>query len=232
MEESAPGAAAAARTISSGALTVSQRQRLERLTSEATKRAWLEPLRRREKNKKALSEPELWAAHHELMWEAFRAPDFPPIGRSEIDRAKTRLTKIGANAEKLANEIGEVGKDAQLEGQWFTYQKRNREIDQIGLPYIGFASAATAIHGLADFFKLAATDYKVEGPVPPVGQPRDQEALKTTVIRQLAQVCKRHFGTPMYSTVATLANAALGRSDLDADTVRGAVRDPGIKSVH
>lgn len=64
----------------------------------------------------------------------------------------------------------------------------------------------------------------------PVGQPLDRDALKTTVIRQIARGCKRHFGTPMYSTVATLANASLGRSDIDADTVRGALRNPGIKS--
>ena len=70
----------------------------------------------------------------------------------------------------------------------------------------------------------AATSYKPEGPVPPVRQVNDSEAHKTTVIRKLAQVCKKHFGSPMYGTVATLANASLGRTDIDAETVRASLR--------
>jgi hypothetical protein len=230
MEELAPGAAAAARFIGGGALTRSQRRRLERLTNEATRRAWLEPLRPRQKNKKALSRPKLWAAHHELMWEAFRAPDFQPIGQKEIDRARVRLKQIGKIGEKFAKEIGDVGNDVQLEGLWVMYQKRRRGATLLGQPYETLASQATALRGLADFFSRTAAFYKPEGPVLPVGQPRDRDALKTTVIRQIAKVCKRHVGTPMYSTVARLANASLGRRDIDADTVRGAVRNPGVKS--
>jgi len=52
----------------------------------------------------------------------------------------------------------------------------------------------------------------------------DSEAHKTTVIRKLAQVCEKHFGSPMYGTVATLANASLGRTDIDAETVRASRR--------
>jgi hypothetical protein len=170
------------------------------------------------------------AAHHELMWEAFRAADFQPIGQTEIERAKARLTEIGTIAEKLANEIGEVGNDAQLDGLWITYLRRRREGSQIGQPYVRLGFLAAVLHGLADFFRRAATQFKPEGPVPSVGQPGDRDALKTTVIRQIGQVCKRHFGTPMYSTVATLANASLNRNDIDDQTVRGSLRNPGIKS--
>ena len=84
MEEFAPGAAAAARAIEVEQLSDTRRLRLERLTSEATRKAWLEPLRRRNKGKKALSKNRLWKAHHELMFEAYRAPDFQPVGNAEI----------------------------------------------------------------------------------------------------------------------------------------------------
>ena len=83
---------------------------------------------------------------------------------------------------------------------------------------------ADVLERIADFCERAATHYKHEGPIPPVRQVNDSEALKTTVIRQLAKVCKRHFGTSMYNTVANLANASLGRTDIDAVTVRASLR--------
>ena len=220
-----------ARTISGWALTGSQRHRLERLTSEATRRAWLEPLHRRQKNKEALSQSKLWEAHYELMWEAFRAPGFQPIGQKKIDASRARLKQIAMIAEQLANEIGEVGRDMLLESLWVKYQRSRRE-DTLAGPYEGLAPQTAALRRLADFFRRAAPLYTPQGPVRPVGQPRDRDALKTTVIRQIAQVCKKHFGTPMYSTVATLANASLGRDDIDDKTVRGSLRNPGIKSAH
>jgi hypothetical protein len=83
---------------------------------------------------------------------------------------------------------------------------------------------ADVLERIADFCERAATHYKHEGPIPPVRQVNDSEALKTTVIRQLAKVCKRHFDTSMYNTVANLANASLGRTDIDAVTVRASLR--------
>jgi hypothetical protein len=156
------------------------------------------------------------------MWEAFRAPEFQPIGRSETKRAKERLEELSTATECVANEVNQIGKDGQLEGMWLAYRNRRPMLSQL-LPG-DLLSIATALHGLSDFFLRAAALYKPEGPVPPVGQPRDHDALKTTVIRQIAQVCKRHFGTPMYSTAATLANAALERDDIDDRIVQGSLR--------
>lgn len=221
----APGAAQAARTISGGNLSDTQRERLARLTSDATKRAWLEPRRRRQKTQRILTEDELWNAYHELMWESYRSTDFEPIGRPEIEQSKARLGAISADAGKLAREIREVGNDLQLVALWLTY-RNNRRTDGFlrslpdDLPLL-----PGVIDRLADFFERAAPLYKLEGPVPPVGQPQDLEALKTTVIRQIANTCRKHFGTGLYSTVATLANASLGRTDITRETVRGSLRD-------
>jgi hypothetical protein len=222
MEKSAPGAAGAASTISRGNLTEAKRQRLARLTGEDTRHAWLEPLRRRQKSKKELSADELWAAHHELMFQAFRAPDSTPIGRLEIERAKLRLERIGTAAQDLAKEICEVSNDAQLEGIWSTYRSQ-RPYALANLPD-RLPSLTVQLVWVADFFRRATTHYKPEGPVPPVGQPKDRDALKTTVIRQIAQTCLKHFNTGFPSTVATLANAALNCTDINRDSVRGSLR--------
>jgi hypothetical protein len=225
MDERAPGAAEAARSISRGNLSDIERRRVERLTSDATKRAWLEVLHQREKSKRKLSETELWAAQHELMWEAYRAPDFTPIGPAEIEQSKARLVKIGEDAANLAGDIGDIGNDAQLAGMWLAY--RNNRINDAILRVLpsDLTLVAAALYRVEDFFQRAAELYKPEGPVTPVGQPGDLKALKTTVIRQIAHVCQKHFGTPMYSTVATLAKASLDRTDIDRETVKGSLRN-------
>jgi hypothetical protein len=225
MEKSAPGAAAAARSIGDGPLSDSQRQRLERLTSETTRRAWLEPLRQRNKSKKTLSEPELWAAHHELMLEAYRAADFQPIGQSEIEQSTATLLEIGTAVKSLAHEIGEAGSDGQLVGMWLTYRNGRRDDALLERLPSHLPLVATALERLADFFQQASKYYKPQGPVPPVGQPGDRDALKTTVIRQIAQTCRIHFDAVLHSTVATLANASLNRTDIDRYSVAGSLRN-------
>jgi hypothetical protein len=77
---------------------------------------------------------------------------------------------------------------------------------------------------VGDFCERAAPIYKPQGPVVPVGKVKGHKALTTTVIRQIAQVCHKHFSTPMYSTVTTLARASLGQADIDDKTVRASLR--------
>ena len=221
----APGAAQAARTINKSNLSDIQRDRLVRLTSDATRRAWVEPRRRRRKTQRILTEDELWDAHHELMWESFRSADFDPIGRPQIEQSKARLGAISADAGKLAREIREVGNDLQLVGLWLTYRNNRRTDDLLRSLPDDLPLLPDVIDRLADFFEGAAPLYKPEGPVPPVGQPQGPEALKTTVIRRIANTCRKHFDTVLYSTVATLANASLGRTDISKETVRGSLRD-------
>jgi hypothetical protein len=107
MKKSAPGAADAARKISGWALSESQQQRLARLTSKDTKSAW--ETTKRYGQRKNLSAEELRQAHHELMWEAFRAADFQPVGHSENEQEKAKLEQIGKTARRFAREIREVG---------------------------------------------------------------------------------------------------------------------------
>jgi hypothetical protein len=225
MDACAPGAADAARQIwADQGLSQGQRERLMRLASDATRSAWRE-LPRRHKSKRKLSVEELRSAQDELMWEAYRAVDFRPIGRSETDRLKAKLEKIGTDAEELAHNISETGNDIQVEGLWRIYRKNRRTDDLlIALPD-DIISVAGSLKRVGDFFGRAAPLYKPEGPVPHVGQPQDTDALKTTVIRQIAKTCKSHFGTVLYSTVATLANASLGRADITRISVRGSLRN-------
>lgn len=223
MEKSAPGAADAARTISRGILSRAQQQRLARLTGDDTKIAWLEPLRRRKKSEKELSAAELWAAHFELMTEAFRAPDFRPLGKPEIKEAKERLEAVGTEAQQLAIEIREVGEDAQLYGLWGLYRGQYHDEALANLPD-RLPSIASTLDGLADFFRRAALHYKPEGPVPPVGKPKNRNALKTTVKDKIAETCRKHFKTEFSTTVARLANASLNCTDIDRNSVRGSRR--------
>jgi hypothetical protein len=225
MEDFAPGAAAAARVIVCDTLSDIQRRRLERLTSEATRRAWLEPRRHRQKSRKQLSEEGLYQAHHELMWEAYRAVDFQPIGEPEIERSIGRLLDIRDAATNLARSISEAGSDVQLVGMWLAYRNNRRDDRLVQLLPDQLASVAKTFNCVADFFERAAVCQKPQGPVPPIGQPGSEDALKTTVIRQIAQTCQIHFGTVLYNTVATLAEAALGRTDIDRETVRGSLRN-------
>jgi hypothetical protein len=224
MDKSAPGAAEAARTIGAGPLSASQRHRLQRLTSDATQSAWVETLRRRNESKKALSESEVWEAHHEIMVEAHRAPDSPPIGNSEIQLSIKRLLGIGQAIESAARETRKVCNDAQLIGMWGVYRNKLRKEGSLEPLPDQLPSVVGALDQIADFFQRASKFYKPHGPVPPVGHPRGRDALKTTVIRQIAQTCQKHFGTVLHSTVATLANAALDRTDIDRNSVAGSLR--------
>jgi hypothetical protein len=223
MEKSAPGAAEAARMISGEEdLSESQQQRLVRLTGEDIRSAW--QTTNSQAKRKKLSEAELYAAHHELMWEAYHAADFPPVGHSEIEQAKARLEQIGKTAQRLAREIRAVGTGApQLYGLWNRYRIRRPDDQILATLPDSLPSIATALDGLADFFRLAPPLYKPEGPVPSVERPKYHDALKTTVIRQIAKICEKHFGTPLLGTVARLANASLHRADIDSQTVRGSL---------
>jgi hypothetical protein len=227
MDEIAPGAAEAARAISRENLFGSQRERLARLTSELTRSVWRE-LKRPHASKRHLSESDLWEAQHELFFEAYRAADFQPVSPLEIEQSKTRIKELGAAIFTSALELRSLGRDAQLAGMWGAYRNnKNRRSDRRlhSLPDHPLA-VADVLERIADFCERAATLYKPEGPIPPVRQVKDSEAHKTTVIRQLAKVCKKHFGSPMYSTVAKLANASLGRTDIVDETVRASLRAP------
>jgi len=228
MNELAPGAAEAIRQIlADKRLSNAQRERLVRLASEQTRSAWQELLRPH-RTKKKLSNDELRKAQHEILWETYRAVDFMPIGGLEISQAKGRLEKIGRKAMELSEDISEVGDNAQMYGLWGLYRKNNRTDDLLMALPKNLLSLAKALKHVGDFFELAASNYKPEGPVARVGQPRDKDALKTTVIRQIAKVCKLHFGTVLYSTVATLANASLDRTDITRTSVRGSLRNANL----
>jgi hypothetical protein len=228
MDEIAPGAAEAARAISVGKPSRLQHERLARLTSEVTRSVWRE-LKRPHSSKRRLCDRELWKAQHELMYEAYRAADFQPVSPQEIEQSKTRIKELAAAIFTSALELRTLGCDKQFAGMWRTY-RNNRRSDRVlhSLPDHPLA-IADVLKRIADFCERAATPYKPEGPVPPVRQVKDSEAHKTTVIRKLAQVCENHFGSPMYGTVATLANASLGRADINAVTVRASLRAPRRK---
>jgi hypothetical protein len=190
-----------------------------------TRSVWRE-LKRPHSSKQRLSESDLWKAQHELFFEAYRAADFQPVSPEEIEESKTRIKELGAAIFTSALELRTLGRDAQFAGMWGAYRNnKNRRSDRVlhSLPDHP-AAIADVLERIVDFCERAATLYKPEGPVPPVRQVKDPEALKTTVIRHLAQVCEKHFGTSMYNTVANLANASLGRTDIDAVTVRASLR--------
>jgi hypothetical protein len=228
MEKDAPGAAEAARTIARGhvtePLTEPQRRRLKRLIADNTKPAWLEPLRRRDKSKPALTPEAIWAAHFEIMFEAFRAAEFLPIGRKKIKDLKEGLSTAGGILNQVARIIIEMSRYPQLWGMWSAYLRKHSDNPLLrGLPN-DLELLGAVQEEIASFFNAAGAHYKPEGPVPPAGRPGSKDALKTAVIRQLANVCQKHFGTPLYSTVATLANASLGSDDIDRVSVRASLR--------
>jgi hypothetical protein len=228
-DEVAPGAAEAARLLSNDPqLTEAQRQRLQRLVGE-TELAWRELPIRRHKSKRELSEDQLREAQHELLTTAFYAADFLAIGKRQIKHAKQRLQKIGATATKLSRDITELRNNFQLSGLWSTYRNNRRHDDAFlrtlpdDLSDVAEALAET-LGRVGDFFQCAVPRYKPEGPALPVGQPKSQRSLLTTVINKIASVCEKHFGTPLHTTVARLANASLGRNDIDRSTAQGALR--------
>jgi hypothetical protein len=224
MDKFAPGAAQAARMIWEGPLSASQRERLQRLTSETTRIAWDETRRRRNVSKKALSKNDLWQAHHELMVETHRAPDFCPIGNSEIQQSIESLVEIGKAIDGASREIRKICNDAQLIGLWGVYRNRLRKEGSLEALPDQLTSVVAALDQIAEFFQRACQQYKPQGPVPPVGHPQNRDALKTTVIRKIAQTSKKHFGVVLHSTVATLAKAALDRTDIDRNSVAGSLR--------
>jgi hypothetical protein len=227
MDKSAPGAADAVLTISREDLSEPQRQRLVRLTGEDTRYAWQEPARDAKARGKNLSEEELRTAHFELMWESYRAADFAPAGKREIKQAKEKLAEIETATMDLAKKFHEIGNDEMFYDLrhllWHLYRHNHRD-DEILANLPDCLSMATALDGLADFFRSAAPIFKPEGPVPPVGQPKGPEALRTTVIRKIAKVCEKHFGDTLSGTVARLANAALNRNDITKESVRGSLK--------
>jgi hypothetical protein len=225
LDEVAPGAAQAARTISRANLSVAERERLARLTGDATEPAWREISGPARKGKAKLDGQTLWAAQHDIMVEAFRAADFQPIGGAEIERWKERFGKAGTAARKLAGDLREFGEDVQIVGMWRTYLNKHLDHAPVRMPNDPVAMSA-AVEQLADFCDRAGIRYKREGPIPPVGQPGDCQALETTVMRHIAGTCKKHFGTYMAGTAAILANASLGRDDITPRRVRESMRGP------
>jgi hypothetical protein len=231
LDEIAPGAADASRTISNDPnLTEAQRERLQRLVSE-TEPAWRELPMRRQKSKRELSENQVRNAQHELMWEGYRAADFTPIGKQEIEQAKRGLEEIAIAAAKLSRDISEAGNDSLLIGLWRAYQNNRR--DDVVLQSLPdhLWDVATTLARVGDFFQRAVPFCKFEGPVPLVGQPGYQDALKTTVILKIASVCKKHFNSYLLSTMATLANASLNRKDITRSTVQGVLRSASRRTV-
>jgi hypothetical protein len=225
MAKNAPGAAEAARAIARGHLTEPQRRRLERLIADNTARAWLEPLRRRRtKDKPGLTQEAMRAAHFEMMFKAFSAAEHPPIGRKKIKDIKEGLLTAASNLSQLARIIIVMSSYPQLAGMWSTYLLNRSDNPLLrGLPK-DLELMGQVQEEIAGFFNAAGAHYKPEGPVPPAGRPGSKDALKTAVIRQLASVCEKHFGTPLYSTVATLVNASLGCDDIDRVSVRASLR--------
>jgi hypothetical protein len=224
LDEIAPGAAQAARSISDEEnLSDLQRERLERLTSELTKPVWVE-LQRDHSSKEKLSKDKIIEAQHELMFVSFRAPDFLPISEKEVERSKNRLKELAGALKKLIGELREVSDNAQLPVMWGAYWKGRLYDPPFRLFSHDLPIVFEEMDRVADFYEVVAGPYKPAGPISPVKQVNDAEALKTTVIRHIAEICKKHFGTPMYRTVATLANATLNRTDITADTVRGSLR--------
>jgi hypothetical protein len=175
-----------------------------------------------------LVEHELKQAHHQLMWEAFRAAEIHPIGHQEIRQAKDILAAIKRNAETLAQEIEDMDNDPQLVGMWRVFKVNRQDDKYLSRLPDDLSSLTTALahtfYLIADFFQEASKHYKPEGPAPLVGHTRSRNASKTTVIRRIARTCQKHFGVTLNTTVATLANASLDRNDIKRDTVKGSLR--------
>jgi hypothetical protein len=224
MDTEAPGAAAAARHLWNQPLSDAQRERLKRLTSESTRRVWRE-LRRPHKSKKSLSQDEMYNAQLHLLSTAFHAADFPPISGTEISQRKAALANISTQISRVACDVREVSGDAQLWGLWQLYRRRRSEDHLLASLPDDLAALAGVLEKVADFFGRASPIFEPGGPVPPVGKLGDRDALKTTVIRALAWEVENWFGTTMHSTVANLANASLGRTDITRESVRGSLRN-------
>jgi hypothetical protein len=222
MEQEAPGAAEAARLIWRENLSEAQRQRLCRLTSD-TRLAWRET-RRKHRSKNLLPDDVLWNAHLHLLSTAFSAAEFSPIGEAEVAGRRAALAEIGAQLTKATSNFRKIAGDAQLSDLWRLYRMKEGTDPLTAVLSDDPHSIAAVLERVCDFFNRASIAYRPGGPAPPVGKPGDREALKTTVIRAITRECQSWFGTPMHSTVATLANASLNRADIVRDTVRGSLR--------
>jgi hypothetical protein len=223
MDQEAPGAAEAARLVWSGKLSDAQRERLQRLTSDDTRPAWHE-LHRKHSSKKLLSDDEMRNAQLHLLNTAFSAADFPPISDAEIAERKANLAKIGVQITEAASNFRPIADDIRLDSLWQLYRFKRGNDRLLEILPDELVAIAGVLERIGDFCDRASKLYKPEGPVPPVGKPHDREAAKTTVIRAITEECEKWFGTSLYSTVATLANASLGRKDITRAKVRGSLQ--------
>jgi hypothetical protein len=243
MEELAPGAAQAARNISSGTLvrdplgargaklTPKERERLRRLVNhpkynESNEAVWRELSLWRGKERP--SDNEVWLAQSELFRAAFRAPDLSPITKTEIRERKAALAGVAKRIVEAARDLdGIVASDeiiaTQLADFWQTFRTK-----------YGFPENFCAVFDLlgipGHFIDVAAKHVKPAGPAPHLGKMRGKNAQTRAAARHIAETCEQQFGSPMYETMARLATASLGRT-VSIEIMRNSLRsDPGRKS--
>jgi hypothetical protein len=123
MDELAPGAAEAARNISSGTLvrdplrargaklTAKERERLRRLVNhpkynESNEAVWRELSLWRGKERP--SDNEVRNAQYELFRAAFCAPDLPPITKTEIRKRKAALAGVAKRIVEAAHDLDTI----------------------------------------------------------------------------------------------------------------------------
>jgi hypothetical protein len=243
MEELAPGAAQAARNISSGTLardplgargatlTAKERERLRRLVNHpkyngSNEAAWRELNAWRGKERP--SDIEVWIAQYELFRAVFRAPDLPPITKTEIRERKAALASVANRIVKAARELdGIVASDeiiaTQLADLWQMFRTK------YGFPE-NFCAVFDLLGTLGYFIDIAAKHIKPAGPAPHLGKMRGKDAQTRAAVRHIVETCEQGFGSPMYETVRKLASASLGRI-ISIEKVRNSRRsDPGRKS--
>jgi hypothetical protein len=132
--------------------------------------------------------------------EAVRALDFPPIFVADQRKAADALRKLAEHANLAAK---------QLAG-------------------IGFAASAKRLRRLA-------ADFKSEGDLvdPDLSRQTDdypnliyrntEETSLRIFVKNLDYAMLQQFGTPLFGTIATLANVALDRTDVDRNIVLGII---------
>jgi hypothetical protein len=181
------------------------------------------------------SEFEQWMAQYELFRAAFRAPDLPQISKAGSRERKAQLAGLGKGLAEVAHNLQEIiSNDLQVAVQaadiWFLYKRTHRDDPLVKNLPDNFNSVANVLKRLSHFFDRASANIKPAGPAPYLGTTRGKNTQRTTVIRYIAEVCKHHYGAYMHGTVARLVNIVLDRTDIDEVTVRGSLRDPGVKS--
>jgi hypothetical protein len=243
MEELAPGAAQAARNISSGTLardplgahgaelTAKKRERLQRLVNHckyngSNEAAWGELNAWRGKERP--SDIEVWIAQYELFRAAFRAPDLPPITKTEIRERKAALAGVAKRIVEATGDLDRiVASDeiiaTQLADFWQTFRTKYGFAE-------GFYTVFDLLGTLGYFIDDAAKHIKHAGPAPHLDKMRGKNAKTRASVRHIAETCEQLFGSPMYETVAKLASASLGRT-VSIEIVRNSLRsDAGRKS--